>query len=144
MGGLRNLTALGKTVLLTTHYLDEAEELADRVAVIASGRILEVSTPRELGGRAAALARVSCALAGALAAAPRPALAGEVSARDGVLEVVTASPTAVVQALAAWAGAHGLDEVPQLAVARPTLEEIYLGMIARNDGAAVAAEGAGS
>jgi ABC-2 type transport system ATP-binding protein len=94
-------------MLLTTHYLDEAEELADRVGVIARGRLVEVAAPSELGGRGQAPAVVHWT-------------------EDGVRRAAeSATPTAFVAELAGrFAG-----EVPDLAVARPTLEDVYLRMI---------------
>jgi ABC-2 type transport system ATP-binding protein len=104
---VRSLRALGTTILLTTHYLDEAEELADRVGVIARGRVLEVAVPGELGGRGTAPAVVSWT-------------------EDGHRRTAeTATPTAFVTALAA----RFPGEVPDLAVNRPTLEDVYLRMI---------------
>ena len=97
----------GTTILLTTHYLDEAEALADRVAVITRGKILEVSTPTQLGGRATAKARVQWK-------------------SDGVMqEEFTDNPTDVVKRLSA----QFPGEVPELQVLRPSLEDIYLSMI---------------
>jgi ABC-2 type transport system ATP-binding protein len=104
---IRELRTLGTTVLLTTHYLDEAEELADRVGVIARGRVLEVAVPSELGGRGTAPAVVSWTEDGARRTAETP------------------TPTAFVQQLAA----RFPGEVPDLAVNRPTLEDVYLTMI---------------
>jgi ABC-type dipeptide/oligopeptide/nickel transport system ATPase component len=75
-GLVQRLTGLGKTVLLTTHYLDEAEALADRVGVIVNGRLVEVASPRELGGRAHASARVSFKVEGDLAGRPGMARRG--------------------------------------------------------------------
>jgi ABC-2 type transport system ATP-binding protein len=104
---IRTLRELGTTMLLTTHYLDEAEALADRVGVIARGRLVEVAVPSALGGRETAPAVVSWTEG------------GRRRTQD------TATPTAFVQDLAArFAG-----EVPDLAVARPTLEDVYLRMI---------------
>ncbi|MGY1748121.1 ABC transporter ATP-binding protein [Modestobacter sp. SYSU DS0511] len=104
---IRSLRDLGTTMLLTTHYLDEAEELADRVGVIAHGRLVEVAVPAELGGRGAAPAVVSWT-------------------EDGARRVAeTATPTAFVAELAG----RFSGEVPDLAVARPTLEDVYLRMI---------------
>lgn len=100
---IRELSKGGTTILLTTHYLEEAETLADRVGVINKGTLIEVSTPAELGGRNKATAKVSW--------------------RDGSEE--TDHPTAVVMRLAADYG----GEVPELTVTRPTLEDIYLRMI---------------
>jgi ABC-2 type transport system ATP-binding protein len=104
---IRDLRELGTTILLTTHYLDEAEALADRVGVIARGRLVEVAVPSELGGRATAPAVVSWT-------------------EDGVRRAeATPTPTAFVRELAA----RFADEVPDLAVTRPTLEDVYLRMI---------------
>ncbi|HET6294354.1 MAG TPA: ABC transporter ATP-binding protein [Kribbella sp.] len=105
---IENLRTEGTTILLTTHYLDEAEHLADRVGVIADGRMLEVATPETLGGRGARTARVSWLDA------------------DGPHEVRTDEPTAEVAALMARFG----GEVPELQVRRPSLEDIYLDLIA--------------
>jgi ABC-2 type transport system ATP-binding protein len=126
---IRELTSFGATVLLTTHYLDEAEALADRVGVIANGRILEVATPRTLGGRAEALARVSFHRQGPLRDRELPVPTASRDGSDGVVEFETMTPTAVVAALTAWVQAAGLEEVPELSVTRPSLEEIYLRMV---------------
>jgi ABC-2 type transport system ATP-binding protein len=108
---IRTLKGEGRTILLTTHYLDEAEALADRVAVINKGQIIEVSTPTELGGRATSLAQVSWR-------------------EDGVVKVQKAPhPTAFVAELSARFG----GEVPELMVKRATLEDIYLEMIGGED-----------
>jgi ABC-2 type transport system ATP-binding protein len=104
---IRSLRELGTTMLLTTHYLDEAEALADRVGVIARGRLAEVAVPSVLGGRETAPAVVTWTEDGARRTAE------------------TATPTAFVQDLAA----RFPGEVPDLAVARPTLEDVYLRMI---------------
>jgi ABC-2 type transport system ATP-binding protein len=107
-GLIRDLQTSGTTILLTTHYLEEAESLADRVGVIAAGRMLAVSTPAELGGRNTAKATVTW------------------RDRDGsIRDEQTDEPTSVVLRLAAEYG----GEVPELSVHRPTLEQIYLGMI---------------
>ncbi|GAB3828930.1 ABC transporter ATP-binding protein [Kribbella italica] len=104
---IENLRTTGTTILLTTHYLDEAEHLADRVGVIADGRMLEIATPDTLGGRGARTARVSWLDA------------------DGAHEVRTDEPTAEVARLMARFG----GEVPELQVRRPSLEDIYLDLI---------------
>ncbi|WP_433175370.1 ABC transporter ATP-binding protein [Actinoallomurus sp. CA-150999] len=97
----------GTTILLTTHYLDEAEALADRVGVIADGRVLEVGSPMKLGGRANATARVGWL------------------GPEGRQSIATDRPTQVVAELSQKFG----GEVPELTVARPTLEDVYLAMI---------------
>ena len=104
---IESLKAEGTTILLTTHYLDEAERLADRVAVIAGGRIIACDSPSQLGDRSDGIARVSWI-------------------EDGrELQVTTDSPTAYVSELAQRLG----GEVPQLSVHRPTLEDTYLALI---------------
>jgi ABC-2 type transport system ATP-binding protein len=104
---IRDLKAGGTTILLTTHYLDEAEELADRVAVIAAGKIIEVSTPALLGGRSTAKATVSWL------------------GSNGIQTEESDNPTAVVSKLAAQFG----GDIPELVITRPSLEDIYLKMI---------------
>jgi ABC-2 type transport system ATP-binding protein len=104
---IRSLRELGTTMLLTTHYLDEAEALADRVGVIARGRLMEVAVPAVLGGRETAAAVVRWTENGTRQSAQTP------------------TPTAFVRELAA----RFPGEVPDLAVARPTLEDVYLRMI---------------
>jgi ABC-2 type transport system ATP-binding protein len=104
---ISGLQVEGTTVLLTTHYLDEAEHLADRVGVIAGGRILEVATPETLGGRAHAAARVSWL-------------------EDGVAHRLdTDEPTRAVTELAA----RHVGEIEGLTVTRQSLEDAYLAMI---------------
>ena len=106
-GLIQTLRSHGTTIVLTTHYLDEAEALADRVAVINNGVIIEVSTPAELGGRATSQATVQW--------------------RDGdaIKSEKTDNPTALVSSLSSSFN----GEVPELIVTRPSLEDIYLEMI---------------
>jgi ABC-2 type transport system ATP-binding protein len=131
---VREFTRLGKTVVLTTHYLDEAEHLADRVGVIIAGQLVEVGTPREIGGRERALARVTFALTGNLAGRPLPETGAGTVTENGRVTITTATPTAVVASLARWAEANGEPELPALAVSRPSLEDIYLAMVEAADG----------
>ena len=104
---IKSLRSDGATIVLTTHYLDEAEALADRVAVINKGVIAEISTPTDLGGRATSQATVQW--------------------RDGaqIKSEKTDNPTAVISSLAARFN----GEIPELVVTRPSLEDIYLEMI---------------
>jgi ABC-2 type transport system ATP-binding protein len=104
---IRDLAHGGTTILLTTHYLDEAEALADRVAVIAAGQIIDVATPAALGGRDTSAAIVSW------------------TGASGRESVRTKAPTETVQELAAQFG----GEIPDLTVVRPSLEDTYLAMI---------------
>ncbi len=127
---VQDLRALGKTVLLTTHYLDEAEHLADRVGIIARGRLVEVGPPSSLGGRATAEATVRFRAVGPLAGTGLPRLpALDVQRAGGTVSVRTTTPTAVVGALSAWASAIGVEELPELCVVRPTLEDVYLRLV---------------
>jgi ABC-2 type transport system ATP-binding protein len=133
---VRDLQALGKTVLLTTHYLDEAEHLADRVGIMSRGRLVELGPPATLGGRATAEATVRFRAEGPLAGAALPGLAAlDVQRAGGTVSVRTTTPTAVVGALSAWARAAGVDELPELCVLRPTLEDVYLRLV--DEGAGV-------
>ncbi|HZS24289.1 MAG TPA: ABC transporter ATP-binding protein [Gaiellaceae bacterium] len=106
---IRSLRALGKTVLLTTHYLDEAEQLADRVAVLREGRIVKIGTPREL---------------------TTSELEVEIRYRRAGEEVLvrTSEPTRVLHELTSDAIARG-EELERLEVRRPSLEEVYLALV---------------
>ena len=106
---IRSLRSLGKTVLLTTHYLDEAQQLADRVAVLREGRMVTIGTPADLTGSS---------------------LEAEIRyRRNGELVVLrTDEPTRVLHELTAAALARG-EELEGLEVRRPTLEEVYLALM---------------
>jgi len=108
---IEELRKSGTTILLTTHYLDEAEALADRVAVINQGKIIEVATPALLGGRATSLATVSW------------------KGADGLQSERTDNPTALIRKLTDTYK----DEIPELTVKRASLEDIYLEMIGGAD-----------
>jgi len=123
---IEGLRKLGKTVFLTTHYMDEAEELADRIAVIAGGKIVAEGTPGTLGGRNSMASTIRFTLPQGTSADDLPLqlralLAGE----DGRVTLTTETPLAHVGALAEWAVARGID-LPDLDVRRPTLEDVYL------------------
>jgi len=124
VAGLREL---GKTVFLTTHYMEEAERLADRIAIIAAGRIVAEGTPQTLGGRALTRPHISFALPDGVAAAELPAaLAARVRSDErGRATIADASVAADLHALAGWALEHQL-ELEDLEVRRPTLEDVYL------------------
>jgi ABC-2 type transport system ATP-binding protein len=123
--GLRNL---GATILLTTHYLDEAEHLADRVVVIDHGRVLAEGTPEELAATAGADTVISFRVPTGVTAEELPALGHDRRVAGGVVEVRTATPTADVATLAAWAVGRGL-ELEGLALGRPSLEDVYLDLV---------------
>jgi ABC-2 type transport system ATP-binding protein len=132
---VRYFAAEGKTTLLTTHYLEEAETLADRAGVIIAGSLVKIGPPGELGGPSSRLSTVSFAMAGGLAGRPLPRMppgtqvgpAG--SGRDGHVHLQTPAPTALMEILIGWAHAADVPELPDLSVHRPTLEDVYLGLI---------------
>ncbi|HLG67873.1 MAG TPA: ABC transporter ATP-binding protein [Acidimicrobiales bacterium] len=126
IGGLR---ALGVTVFLTTHFMDEAEHLADHVVVIAGGRVVAEGPPGTLGGREKAAARISFSLPPGTTEASLPEVVrGAVAERDGDRLVLrAASPVSVLGPLTRWAEEAGLD-LPDLEVQRPSLEEVYLAL----------------
>jgi ABC-2 type transport system ATP-binding protein len=120
---IRNLCALGKTVFLTTHFMDEAQALADRVAVLRSGRIVAEGAPDELGGRRELPATVRF-LAPTVADAPD--IAGAEVRREGEHITVTARDAAgAAHAVTSWARERDIT-LADFSVTRPTLEDVYL------------------
>jgi ABC-2 type transport system ATP-binding protein len=114
---IRSLRDLGKTILLTTHYLDEAQVLADRVAIVKDGRVLAIGPPRELGVGA-----------GGEAGGPQYKVAYRTSG-GGPIERQTDDPTALLHELTGEALARG-ERLEELSVGRPTLEDVYLELTA--------------
>jgi ABC-2 type transport system ATP-binding protein len=126
IAGLRHL---GKTVFLTTHYLDEAEYLADRIAVLSAGHIVAEGAPQTLGGRDHMTTVISFTL-------PHPVQARELPPRlrplagpgpGGSTVLHSESPLVHLQLLGDWALGRGFD-LPDVDVHRPTLEEVYLSL----------------
>ncbi len=122
-GVLDNLTALGKTILLTTHYMDEAQHLADQIAVIDHGRIIARGSPDTLGGRADARAIARFLLPEGVSVEDLPLPGARVF--DGRVDLELSSPTESLHRLTSWAVERGL-ELDQLQVDRPSLEDVYL------------------
>jgi ABC-2 type transport system ATP-binding protein len=120
---VRNLTALGKTVFLTTHYMDEAEHLANRVAVIRRGEIVAEGAPRTLGDRTLGRSTISVQLGGD--GELPPALAAGDRGKDNVVRLVTTEPVRVLHDLTGWALERGVT-LEALRVSQPTLEDVYL------------------
>jgi ABC-2 type transport system ATP-binding protein len=132
---VENLRGIGKTIVLTTHYLDEAERLADRVAILLDGKIKIAGSTREVARLAALPSHISFA-------APQALRTKEVPPPDGIELTVSGStascqsrtPAATLRALLDWAGRHQLGDLDELAVASPSLEDAYLHHVERTDG----------
>ncbi len=123
---VENLATLGKTILLTTHYMDEAQHLANRIAVIAAGSIVAEGTPDTLGGRQNAEAMVRFSLPAGVAVTDLPV--EPTGTRDGQVTITHPSPTRLLNQLTGWAMGRGI-ELDGLSVERPTLEDIYLELV---------------
>jgi ABC-2 type transport system ATP-binding protein len=123
------LRELGKTVFLTTHYMDEAEALADRIAVLRAGEIVAEGTPSTLGGRDRAAQEITFTLPAGIALDELSVLAGEVRALGGPGQVLIAGEDVMstLHALSGWAIEHR-HELSDLQVRRPSLEEVYLAL----------------
>ena len=132
---VENLRALGKTVLLTTHYLDEAERLADRVAILLDGRI-EVAGPTRDVARGAGLAtRISFGIPDALRDGRVPLPDGlDLDLQGGTAVCRTHNSAVALRALLDWASQHSSGDLDDLTVVAPSLEEAYLHLVERSDG----------
>jgi ABC-2 type transport system ATP-binding protein len=124
IAGLRDL---GKTIFLTTHYMDEAEYLADRIAVLAKGEIVAEGTPQTLGGRDRMTATIRFMLPSGISLEDLPdelrVVAETLADHSAMLR--SSTPLAHLGCLADWARSHGFD-LPDIDVRRPTLEDVYL------------------
>jgi ABC-2 type transport system ATP-binding protein len=119
---IKSLAALGKTVFLTTHFMDEAQYLADRVAVIANGSIVAEGAPETIGGRDTMQARIRYRVPAG--ATPPPAHEASLTA-DGSFELRVDDPTVALHGLTSWAVEHGYA-FDALDVSRPSLEDVYI------------------
>ncbi len=138
---VENLRGLGKTVLLTTHYMDEAEHLADRVAVIVRGGLVAIGTPDEISGDGTSTSTVTFRLPDDVDASDLPSLDGTLSREGAEFELQTASPTRSLEELTSWAvGRH--IEIPALSIGRPSLEDTYLALVAAHDASGAVGSGA--
>jgi ABC-2 type transport system ATP-binding protein len=132
---VENLRGLGKTIVLTTHYLDEAERLADRVAILLDGRIKISGSTREVARMAALPSQITFG-------APDALRAKEIPAPDGIDLVVdgrtatcrTRNTATTLRVLLDWAAEHRVGDLDDLAVVSPSLEDAYLHHVERTDG----------
>jgi ABC-2 type transport system ATP-binding protein len=123
---IADLRDLGKTIFLTTHYMEEAQALADRVAVIAAGEIVAEGTPDTLGGRDRAMSDISFLHSARTAVSELPEeLASVAQVRDGRVHIAAVNPARPLYVLTRWALEKD-EELGDLTVGRPTLEDIYL------------------
>ena len=123
---IESLRELGKTILLTTHYMDEAQNLADRVAIINAGRIVAAGTPDSLGGRDEGEAVIAFRLPAGTPLDGLPAgLPGRPVQHEDRVELRTSEPTRALHALTGWA-LDREETLDALTVTRPSLEDVYL------------------
>ena len=127
---VKNLTGLGKTVFLTTHFMDEAQYLADRVAIITSGEIVAEGPPDTLAGRDAMKARIRYRLPATAQGVPD---LGQEPRGDGSFEIRADDPTRVLHELTGWALEHGV-RFETLDVTRPSLEDVYIDLTGGQEG----------
>jgi ABC-2 type transport system ATP-binding protein len=134
---IRSLCDLGKTVFLTTHYMDEAQHLASRVAVMRAGEIIALGRPDELGGRDARPAEIRFTLPARWSLGDLPDVpSSERTMEDGRVLVLTSEPVRATQVITTWALDHEVD-LGHFSVAQPTLEDIYLELTGADPGVAV-------
>ena len=119
---VRGMRRLGKTILLTTHYMDEAQNLTDRVCVVSSGEVVRIGTPGSLRAERAATKIQFVRPQGAEVPPVGELVPG---GEDGMVAMMTETPTRALHELTAWAVARGL-ELERLEVSQPSLEDVYL------------------
>jgi ABC-2 type transport system ATP-binding protein len=149
---VRSLRDSGTTILLTTHYMEEAQALADQVAVLSDGQVVAQGTLADIGGRAAAQTQIRFALPGGCLAADLPAwarppadpAAGPAAEPDpgDLVTVAVSEPTRALHELTSWALQRGLV-LDQLTVEPPSLEDVYLRLTSPGASAPAGEEGAG-
>jgi ABC-2 type transport system ATP-binding protein len=125
---IASLRQLGKTILLTTHYMDEAQHLADHVVVVAGGKLAWQGTPDELIDRTGALTVVRFRLPDGSPPDGLPVMPGDLRIEGPMVEVQTQDPTRTLHALTQWAVDRG-GPLEALAIERRSLEEAYLELV---------------
>lgn len=133
---IERLRLLGTSTILTTHYLDEAETLADRVVCLVEGRVVAEGPPRTFAGRDSTSVSITFDATGTLHDRPIPDLGDALVERtedSTMVEVTTDEPTRAIATLTGWAADAGIAELPSLAVRRATLEDTYLRLIRSAD-----------
>ena len=137
---VRSLCDLGKTVFLTTHYMDEAQHLADRVAVMSAGKIIAVGRPDELGGRDLRPAEIRFGLPVGLSLGELPEVPAVERSLDGdTVLLLSTEPVRAAHEITGWALERGI-ELERFSVSQPTLEDIYLELTGSSDQNHVAEE----
>jgi ABC-2 type transport system ATP-binding protein len=130
---IRSLCQLGKTVFLTTHFMDEAQFLADRVAVMRGGQIIASGRPDELGGRDLRPAEIRFALPEGTGLGDVPEIPAQSRELQGDRVIIhTREPVRAAQIVTTWALDRGLD-LDHFSVSQPTLEDIYLELTGPNE-----------
>jgi ABC-2 type transport system ATP-binding protein len=130
---IENLRGLGKTILLTTHYLDEAERLADRIAILRAGRIERAGTTHEVATQAGLATRISFTTPSALRRGQVPPPDGiDLAVRGSESVCHTGNAAMTLRLLLAWALEHRLGDLDGLAVSAPRLEDTYLQLTGTN------------
>jgi ABC-2 type transport system ATP-binding protein len=124
-----NLSELGKTIFLTTHYMDEAQSLAGRAAIISRGRIVAEGRPDELGAGEESGTRISFRLPRETSVEELPPAAAGARRQNGTVVIETDRPVPLLGELTSWAMDRGVD-LPGLEVRRPSLEDVYLELTA--------------
>ena len=129
---IRSLCSLGKTVFLTTHYMDEAQALADRVAVMAHGRLVAIGPPAQLAGRDALPTEIRFVLPAGIEPALLPDLDGELAVEGSSVLVRTGDSVGALHRLTGWALERDVA-IAGLAVSQPSLEDVYLSLTADSE-----------
>jgi ABC-2 type transport system ATP-binding protein len=129
---IASMRDLGKTILLTTHYMEEAQVLADEIAVFAGGEIVARGTPDEIGGRKSLPSRIEFRLPPNLDVTDLPVEFRAAATSEGTVSLAAEDPTRKVHEITGWAIDRGVS-LEDLAVVRPSLEDVYLDLTRNGD-----------